>query len=140
MPSIQSPWIQSTIDWIRGDDAILYKQVPEDVGKKHVTELLHQHPFHPFSPEVHDDKSHMCYNENLKFYQCMASMPEDMKLHMKHVNCYHPYKTDLMKCLVRYKKFLREQQQQQNGGGEQQQQQLTQTQDGSSSQQQQQQS
>jgi hypothetical protein len=104
MPIVHSPWIQAGIDWLRGDDAIMYKQVPEEVGKRHVTELLHQHPFHPFDPEIHKDKDHMCYKENLTFFQCMASMDENMKLHMKHVNCYHPYKTDLMKCLVKWRR------------------------------------
>ncbi len=104
MPTINSPWIQAGVDWLRGEDAFMYKSVPDEVGKKHVTELLHQHPFHPFDPKIHGDATHPCYHANLVFYQCMASMEEDMKLHMKHVNCYHPYKTDLMKCLVKYRK------------------------------------
>ena len=99
-----SEWAQKAVDWVRGDDAIMFKQVPEALGKKHVTELLHQHPWHPFVPDM--ERSHPCFASNQLFGQCMAAMPEHFELHMKHVNCYHPYKTDLMKCLVRYRKSL----------------------------------
>ena len=101
-----SEWVQKGVDWLRGEDAYLYKQVPPEIGKAHVTTLLGQHPFHPFDPAI-ADRAHTCFKENATFFQCMSAMPEDMELHMKHVNCYHPYKTDLMKCLVRHRQALR---------------------------------
>lgn len=107
-----SEWVQRAVDFIRGDDAFMHKQVPPEVGRKHVTELLHQHPFHPFSEDVvKAGPSHMCYQQNMIFFQCMTAMGEkdsNMPLHMKHVNCYHPYKTDLMRCLVSWRKQEKE--------------------------------
>jgi hypothetical protein len=106
-----SSGIQAAVDWIRGDDAFLAKPVAPEIGRKHVTELLGQHPFHPFNPELLQQQAHMCYQQNLLFFQCMTAMEQKdagMPLHMKHVNCYHPYKTDLMKCLVQFRKQEKE--------------------------------
>ena len=122
MPQAKSTYIQSAVDFIRGEEGKWKdQQVPPELGNKHITELLGRHPFHPYSPEVSKDPSHMCHAANEAFYQCMKAFdgamvdnkedggPEQvpMPLHMKHVSCYHPYKVDLMKCTVKAKRLER---------------------------------
>jgi hypothetical protein len=89
---------QSAVDWLRGDDAVLYRPVPEELGKRHINQLLHRHPFHPYNAQL--PKDHSCSAANEAFFQCMSARPEDTPLHMKHVACYHPFKIDLMKCIA----------------------------------------
>lgn len=96
---VKSQGIQSVIDWIRGDDAILAKPLPKALAEKHINEVMNRHPFHPFDPELPSD--HMCGTLNAVFGKCMEEKPLDMPLHLKHVNCYHPHKVELMKCLVK---------------------------------------
>jgi hypothetical protein len=91
-----SSWIENAVSYIRGEDDVLYKQVPPAIGNAHITELLGRHPFHPFDPDMSAD--HPCAAQNRAFFQCMSGRNADEPLHMKHVNCYHPFKTDLMKC------------------------------------------
>ena len=68
-------------------------------------------------PFLTHPQDHPCYEQNRLFGTCMRdSEKQEMELFMKHVNCFHPFKVDLMKCLTRYarrERFQREQQQQQ---------------------------
>eukprot|EP01061_Rhynchopus_euleeides_P031333 TRINITY_DN51885_c0_g1_i1.p1 TRINITY_DN51885_c0_g1~~TRINITY_DN51885_c0_g1_i1.p1 ORF type:complete len:104 (+),score=43.58 TRINITY_DN51885_c0_g1_i1:131-442(+) len=84
------------------EDPLLDKKIPREL---HMTRILKQHPWHPFKPDL--DDRHVCYDKNAVFGQCMAAMPEDMELHMKHVNCYE-YKATLMQCFVRDRRRQRE--------------------------------
>ena len=103
---MQQPKVVDRVaDWIRGDDAVMYKQVPAAIGKMHVTELMGRHPYHPFNPEL--KREHPCAQMNADFFQCMDYVPrkdDPEELHQRHVRCYHPYKRQLMKCLVTAKK------------------------------------
>ena len=94
-------YFRRALNFMYGDEALLLQRtVPPEVGRKHVTELLGRHPFHPFDPQM--PAEHECSERNAMFGQCMtATQFEGLELHMKHVNCFHPYKVDLMKCLVR---------------------------------------
>lgn len=94
--------IQQAVSWIRGEDDVLFKQVPPEVGKAHINDLLHRHPFHPYNPDLPAD--HPCAPQNAAFLACMTGRPEGEELFMKHVNCYHTFKTDLMKCLAAEKR------------------------------------
>ncbi|EAN85731.1 hypothetical protein C3747_211g339c [Trypanosoma cruzi] len=99
-------YFRRAIDWMYGDTAYLQKMPSPEIGEKHINELLGRHPFHPFDPEMKPD--HPCYNANAIFYNCMtADHVEGYELHMKHVSCYFPYKTDLMKCLSGEKRRAR---------------------------------
>ena len=101
----QETYFKKTINWMYGDDAKLHKQVPEDLGKMHINDLLGRHPFYPYDPEISKNSSHPCYKTNEIFFTCLSSDEfKEMPLHMKHVSCYHPYKVDHMKCLVRARK------------------------------------
>ena len=70
-----------------------------------MTQIFKQHPWHPFNPDLGEDST--CYDKNFRFAQCMGAMPEDMELHMKHVNCFE-FKSVLMQCFVRERRRLRE--------------------------------
>mmetsp|Transcript_60739 Transcript_60739/g.70452 ORF Transcript_60739/g.70452 Transcript_60739/m.70452 type:complete len:128 (+) Transcript_60739:170-553(+) len=103
MPAEGDTYFRRSINWFYGEEAWMQQQVPEDLGKKHVNELLGRHPWHPFDPEM--PSSHPCAEQNAFFAQCMGHKDfEDLELHMKHVTCYHPMKVDLMKCLSREKR------------------------------------
>jgi hypothetical protein len=91
-----SEFIQKAVSFVRGEDDFMYKQVPPQLGNAHITELLGRHPFHPYNPTL--PAGHPCQQLNELFFRCMSDRAADEALHMKHVNCYHPYKTDLMKC------------------------------------------
>ena len=93
-----SKLVSDAVDWIRGDDAFLFKPIPEDLKKKHITEIMGKHPFHPYREDL--PKGHVCEAKNEAFFRCMSARPAEEVLHMKHVNCYHPFKTDLMKCFA----------------------------------------
>eukprot|EP00760_Papus_ankaliazontas_P020980 PhM_4_TR18620/c1_g1_i1/m.27189 len=98
--------MQWVIDKMRGEEGrLMASEVPEQIGKMHINELMGRHPYHPFDPDLPRD--HVCAELNATFYQCMSAMPEDLPLHNKHVNCYHPYKVDLMKCLTKQKRLER---------------------------------
>ena len=89
------------IDWFHGDYRYLMDKVPEDVGEKHVNELLGRHPYHPFDPAM--PAAHPCFEMNDVFGACMSSEAlKELPLHLKHVNCFHPWKVDLMKCITSY--------------------------------------
>ncbi|KAG8345349.1 hypothetical protein TRVL_03817 [Trypanosoma vivax] len=99
-------YFQRAINWMYGDTAYLQRVPPADIGEMHINELLGRHPFHPFDPVMKTD--HPCSDCNALFYKCMVSEEFDgYELHMKHVSCYSPYKTDLMKCLAREKRLER---------------------------------
>jgi hypothetical protein len=103
----QRTYFRRSIDWFYGDDAFLQRTVPPEVGTKHINDLLGRHPFHPFDPTM--TKEHVCYDLNAVFGACMHSDEiKDLQLHLKHVNCYHPHKVELMKCLTKYKREERE--------------------------------
>jgi hypothetical protein len=115
---VKSTWIGSAVSFIKGEDGTWGdRQVPEHMGKKHINELLGRHLFHPYDPELSKNKDAKCFDLNEMFFQCMSSFdqrPEDlepgeepMALHLKHVNCYHPHKQELMKCLVKVKRQAR---------------------------------
>lgn len=99
-------YFRRTINWFYGEDAYLHQPVPPEVGEKHVTELLGQHPYHPYNPDL--PAHHPCAQENAAFAFCMDH-PDNasLELHMKHVTCYHPMKVNLMKCLSREKRRLK---------------------------------
>jgi hypothetical protein len=100
-------YFRRAIDWFHGDDAYLQRMVPEDLGKKHVNELLGRHPWHPYDPNM--TVEHPCFEANALFAQCMGHPDNaEYELHMKHVACYHPMKVDLMKCVTREKRRQRE--------------------------------
>ena len=99
---------QKAIDWIRGDDAVLYKPVPPSMHHIHVTTLLHQHPFHPYDPVI-TSPDQPCYEENQRMFRCMSQRPDEEPLHLKHVNCYDPFKVALMKCRAALKRQMRQQ-------------------------------
>lgn len=100
-------YFRRTIDWFYGDDAYLQRTVPEELGKKHVNELLGRHLWHPYDPDLPSD--HPCFETNAIFARCMGHPDNsELELHMKHVTCYHPMKVDLMKCLTREKRRQRE--------------------------------
>lgn len=87
------------INWFYGEAAYLNQPVPEEIGKKHVNELLGRHPWHPYNPDL--PQSHPFFQQNALFGQCMGHPDnESLELHMKHVTCYHPMKVDLMKCVA----------------------------------------
>ncbi|ORC92360.1 uncharacterized protein TM35_000031130 [Trypanosoma theileri] len=95
----EDTYFRRAINWMYGDNAYLQKLPPKEIGEKHVNELLGRHPFHPYDPEMKPE--HPCYEHNIMLYSCMtADHVEGYELHMKHVSCYFPYKTDLMKCLA----------------------------------------
>jgi len=110
MTQASSPSIQKAIDWLWGEDAVLHKPIPQrvasDLAGKHVNELLGRHPYYPWDPAMPRD--HPCKELNDTFGQCMHACPKEMKTHMKHVTCFEPHKTALMKCLVSYKRAQRE--------------------------------
>lgn len=86
-----------------GDDAYLQNLPTKDIGEKHINELLGRHPYHPFNPDMKPD--HHCFKENSLFFECMeADHVEGYELYQKHVACYFPYKTDLMKCIAKEKR------------------------------------
>jgi hypothetical protein len=100
--------VDQMADWIRGDNAFLYKNVPAEVGEKHVTELMGRHPFHPYDPAL--PAASPCTAKNAAFFRCMSFVPEPANpevLHQTHVRCFHPFKVDLMKCLVSEKQAAR---------------------------------
>jgi hypothetical protein len=100
-------YFRRSINWFYGDDAYLQRNVPEALGKKHVNELLGRHPWHPYDPQL--PPNHPCAEFNALFAQCMGHPDNaELEMHMKHVTCYHPMKVDLMKCIVREKKRLRD--------------------------------
>jgi hypothetical protein len=102
-------YFRRSIDWFYGENAYLQQQVPKEVGEKHINELLGRHPWHPYSPSL--SPGHPCFDLNAVFGECMDSEPiRDLELHLKHVNCYHPYKVDLMQCLTKVKRMERERQ------------------------------
>lgn len=104
---VRDTYFRRAIDFFYGENACLYRQVPEEVGQKHINELLGRHPFHPYQPDM--PNTHECKEINDLFYACMTH--EDSvgyELHMKHVNCYFPYKVDLMKCLTSHNKKVRQ--------------------------------
>ena len=119
MTQASSPTIQKAIDWLYGEDAVLHKPMParvaDDLGGKHVNELLGRHPWHPWDPKL--PAEHPCHALNAAFGQCMASCPEGMKMHMKHVTCFDPHKTDLMRCLTKAKRDARNAEAAAAGGG-----------------------
>ena len=84
------------MSWVRGEDDVLYRQLPPQLGKAHITELMGRHPFHPYNPAL--PAGHPCTAANQAFFKCMTERDESEELFMKHVNCYHPHKTALMKC------------------------------------------
>ena len=95
------------IQWFYGDDAYLQQLMPDEVGKKHVNELLGKHPWHPYVPTLPEE--HPCFAQNALFGQCMSDPAhEHLELHMKHVTCYHPMKVELMKCVSREARKQRE--------------------------------
>lgn len=100
-------YFRRTIDWMYGDNAPLQRLPTNDVGEKHINELLGKHPYHPYNPNMPVDSP--CYEYNKVMFECMeADHVEGYELHQKHVACYQPYKVDLMKCLAREKRLLRE--------------------------------
>ena len=36
------------------------------------------------------------------YIDCMVSLPEELELYQKHVQCYYPLKVESMKCFVRH--------------------------------------
>ncbi len=78
------------------EDKMLDRPIPPALKSAHVTQLLHQHPFHPYDPDL--PPGHPCTPQNADFYRCMSSRAEEEPLHMKHVNCFDPHKVALMKC------------------------------------------
>eukprot|EP00759_Apiculatamorpha_spiralis_P039493 PhF_6_TR38347/c0_g1_i1/m.57165 len=99
--------LQWMIDTIRGPEATLLAQrIPPALEGKHVNELLGRHPYHPYNPDL--PTSHPCYQLNQQFFQCMESQPKEFELHQKHVSCYHPTKVELMKCIVRTNKEMKQ--------------------------------
>eukprot|EP00758_Cryptobia_borreli_P009014 Tbor_TRINITY_DN5439_c2_g1::TRINITY_DN5439_c2_g1_i1::g.24359::m.24359 len=97
-------YFQKAITYMYGSKAELHKVVPPEIGNKHINVLLGRHPYHPWNPDMHAE--HPCYSQNLVFGNCMNSeVFSECETHTKHVNCFHPYKVDLMKCLTRVKKL-----------------------------------
>ena len=93
------------MSWYKGfffgnDESFLTRPLPPELQNKHVNQILNRHDFHPYRPNL--DKSHECSKQNDKFYQCMVSLPEELELYQKHVQCYYPLKVELMKCFVRH--------------------------------------
>ena len=103
--NLDSTALEKVADFIRGEDAILTRYVPKELQEKHINQVLNRHPYHPYDPEMKPE--HPCFDANDMFKQCMDSQDEDSGLHMKHVNCFMPYKTELMKCFANEKKVAR---------------------------------
>lgn len=84
-------------------DAALEKLGAERV---HISQILGQHPFHPYDPDM--TKDHPCARENAALFQCFEFQTDrDADLHRRHVHCYTT-KVPLMVCLTRVKKLARE--------------------------------
>jgi hypothetical protein len=54
-------------------------------------------------PYLTHPQDHPCYTQNKLFGNCMRDTDKsEMQLFMRHVNCFHPFKVDLMKCITKH--------------------------------------
>ena len=116
-------YFKALSDTIKGEKAAVAREsVPEELGRMHINDLMNRHPFHPYTDETHalGEGGHPCWKKNKAFYECMkvfdgqimekADPDEEdrpVPLHMRHVSCYYPEKTELMQCLSRHKRAER---------------------------------
>eukprot|EP00659_Diplonema_papillatum_P012282 gene12282-18986_t len=83
------------------DDPLLDKKIPREL---HITKVLKQHPWHPYSEDLPSE--HACAEVNEIMGKCMTQQNNGQELYMMHVNCFTD-KVNLMKCLVKERKRAR---------------------------------